>query len=270
MINKVHLGKWEDVMPKINDESVDLVLTSPPYNIKLGTSTKVNRKPYDTYDDNMTHDEYLIWMDKLFVECNRVLKTGGRMVINIGDSANGKIPLHAHFTVRALDLDLPPWHPYESFLMMSTIIWNKNQIGNRTAWGSWLSPSNPSFPTMHEFILVFAKGTYFHEGDKEKITMNRDQFIRNAQAMWSFLPETQLMQVYDHPAMFPEELPQRVIEMLTYEDDVVLDPFCGAGTTCVVAKRNRRNYIGIDISEKYVKGANKRLGRENPMFSYSY
>ena len=270
MINKIHLGKWEDIMPDIPDGSVDLVLTSPPYNIKLGTSKKVDRKPYDTYDDDMTNEEYLDWMEKLFIESNRVLKTGGRMVINIGDSANGKIPLHAYFTVSALTLNLPLQNSFEPFLMMSTIIWNKNQIANRTAWGSWLSPSSPSFPTMHEYILIFSKGMYLHEGDKNKITMNKDQFIRNAVAMWNFLPETQLMQKYDHPAMFPETLPQRVIEMLTYEDDVVLDPFCGAGTTCVVAKRNRRQYIGIEMSEKYVNASIKRLSQENPMFSYSY
>lgn len=266
MINTIQHGKWEDVMPNISDKSIDLVVTSPPYNVKLGTGKNpTNRKPYDTYDDDMTHDEYLTWMERLFVECNRVLKTGGRMCINIGSAENGKIPTHAFFTQRALELDLP-----EPFIMMTTIIWDKAQTSNRSAWGSWLSPSSPSFPTPFEYILIFAKGTLVHSGDKNKITINKDQFVRNSLAIWRFAGETQLMKKYDHSAMFPEELPQRLIEMLSYEDDVVLDPFSGAGTTCVVAKRNRRQYIGIEMSEKYVNESRKRLGQENPMFSYSY
>lgn len=614
MIDEIHLGPWEDVMPRIDSGSVDLIITSPPYNVNLGNN-KHKKDKYDTYDDNMPYEDYLIWICKLFVECNRVLKSGGRLCVNIGDGANGSVPTHADFTYEALNLfedcaqkDLDA-EGYEDFKMMTTIVWDKNQIGASTAWGcyddrtrvltqngfkyfkdvdihnekiatvnpktreleyhfasnkiekpyngkmlhfknktidlmvtpnhnmvykkkrdihgwhfrradecvvsescfpqrhnglsaedvnvfvlpkvemgkrakkvyvqsqknlnismdlwlkflgifftdgnvyfgersytvsiyqskpdyideikqcldmlpfdfkykssknewyccskqlasylskfknskdtilpsfidtlsqrqkrlfikwvfmgdgtirnnklqrmyamestyanqmarllieagysvsikirepspkkrtlngktirenkkgliiyvkssenyrvskrsvsevkyqgtvycltvpnhimiverngkisicgnSWQSPSQPSFPTQFEFILVFCKGTLKHEGDKNKITVDKDEFIRNSRALWTFPPETDMMKKYDHPAMFPEELPQRLIQQLSYADDVVLDPFSGAGTTCAVAKRTGRKYIGIEMSEKYHKTSKRRV-----------
>lgn len=263
-VNNVHLGKWEEVLPKIPDNSIDMIITSPPYNVNLGKN-KLKKDAYDEYEDNMPYTEYLDWMTKLFVQMNRVLKTGGRTCINIGDGANGSIPTHADFTYRMLNLmkfdflyDLND--NYEPFKMMTTIIWDKQQIGCSTSWGSWKSPSCPSFPTQFEFILVFAKGTTKHEGDKNKITVSKEDFIRNSRALWSFPPDTQMMKLYDHPATFPSELPRRLIDQLTYEGDIVLDPFSGSGTTCTVAKQMNRRYIGIEMTDKYY---NKSLERIN-------
>jgi DNA modification methylase len=104
------------------------------------------------------------------------------------------------------------------------------------------------------------KDSLRHEGDPSKITVTAKEFQTNANALWEFPPETQMMDKWDHPAVFPPELPHRLIQQLTYEDDIVLDPFSGSGTTCAVAKKNRRRYIGIEMSEKYYKTSLRRLG----------
>ena len=250
--NQIINDKWENVMPQIPDNSVDIIITSPPYNVGLG-SNRFKKDKYDSYDDNMPYEDYLNWMDKLFTECYRTLKVGGRICINIGDGSNGSVPTHADFTIRMRDK--------HKFIPMTTIVWDKKQIGASTAWGSYQSPSCPSFPTQFEFIIVMAKETTKHEGDKSKISIGAKEFQKNSRALWSFLPETRMMQEFGHPAMYPEELPHRLIQHLTYEDDIVLDPFSGAGTTCAVAKKLRRRYIGIEMSQKYYDVSLRRLGQ---------
>jgi len=256
LTNRIHLGQWETIMPIIPSNSVDIIITSPPYNVNLGKN-KLKKDSYDTYDDNMPYEDYLDWMDKLFTECYRVLKTGGRICINIGDGANGSVPTHSDFAVRMRDK--------AGFIPMTTIIWDKKQIGCSTAWGSYQSPSCPSFPTQFEFIIVMAKETTHHEGDKEKISAGGKEFQRNSRAPWSFPPETRMMALYDHPAMFPEELPKRLLQQLTYEGDIVLDTFSGAGTTCTVAKKLKRQYMGIEMSQKYYDKSLARLGKTPEM-----
>ena len=255
-VNRIINDTWENAIPNIPDNSVDIVITSPPYNVSLG-SNRFKKDAYDTYDDNMPYEDYLNWMDKLFSQCYRVLKPGGRICINIGDGANGSVPTHADFTVRMRDL--------HNFIPMTTIVWDKKQIGSSTAWGSYQSPSQPSFPTQFEFIIVMAKETKQHEGDKDKITVTGKQFQRNSRALWQFLPETRMMELYSHPAAYPEELPRRLLQQLTYRDDIVLDPFSGSGTTCTVAKQMKRNYIGIEMSEKYYNISLNRLGKTPEM-----
>ena len=258
LVNKIHLGKWESVMPTIPDNSVDIVITSPPYNVSLGAN-KHKKDKYDTYEDDMPYTEYLNWMDKLYTECYRVLKSGGRICINIGDGANGSVPTHCDFTVRMRDK--------HKFIPMTLITWDKKQIGASTAWGSYQSPSCPSFPTQFEFVIVMAKETTRHEGDKSKITVEGKEFQRNSRALWSFPPETRMMELYGHPACFPEELPRRLMQQLTYAEDIVLDPFSGAGTTSTVAKKLRRKFIGIEMSKKYYEASLKRLGETPDMIT---
>lgn len=265
--SKLVNAKWEDGMQTVPSKSVDLIVTSPPYNVNLGNN-KHKKDKYESYDDNMPYDDYLAWIKKLFTECNRVLKVGGRLCVNIGDGANGSVPTHADFTYmlmhlfdseqgkNLLDSFLSDYAPFQ---MMTTIVWNKNQIGSSTAWGSFKSPSQPSFPTQFEFIIVVGKGILKHEGDKDKISISKEDFITNSRALWTFPPETQMMKKYNHPAMFPEELPKRLIDHLTYEGDIVLDPFSGAGTTCAVAKKMKRHYIGFEMSKFYHDEAVERL-----------
>jgi len=255
LVNKIHLGKWEEVMLQIPDACVDIIITSPVYNVSLG-SNKFKKDKYDTCEDNMPYDDYLNWMDKLFAECYRVLKPGGRIALNIGDGANGSVCTHADFTVRMRDK--------AKFIPMTTIVWDKGQIGNSCGWGSYQNPVQPSFPTPFEFIIVMAKETVRHEGDKNKITVGGKEFQRNSRALWRFTPETRMKELYDHPAVFPIELPIRLLQQLTYEDDIVLDTFSGSGTTCAAAKKLRRQYIGVEMSKKYYEKSLIRL-REIPI-----
>jgi len=152
MVNQIHLGTWEDVMDRIPKDSVDIIITSPPYNVNLGKN-KFKKDKYDTYDDNMPYKNYLKWMDMLFAQSWKVLKSGGRICINIGDGANGQVTTHADFTIQMK----------RYFIPMTTIVWDKKQIGASTAWGSYQSPSQPSFPTQFEFVIVMAKDTLKHE-----------------------------------------------------------------------------------------------------------
>lgn len=266
IIDNIYCGKWENLLPIIPSGSIDLIVTSPPYNIELGNNRfRDKSKGYAEYDDNMPYPAYLEWIQNLFVECNRVLKTGGRLCVNIGDGANGSTPTHVDFTyrllnqIRFIDISVLNKFDFEPFKMMTTVVWNKSQIGSSTAWGSFQSPSCPSFPTPFEFIIIVAKGTTRHEGSKDKISISKEDFISNSRALWTFPPETQMMKLYDHPAMFPEELPRRLIDHLTYEDDIVLDPFSGVGTTCAVAKMMKRHYIGIEMTKKYYERSIERL-----------
>ena len=248
-INQVTCGDSVQLVKELADNSLDLVVTSPPYNVDLGNN-KYHKDPYDLYNDNKDHNDYLDWLQSLFGNIKEKLVTGGRVVINIGDGKNGSVSTHSdiiQFMVRELN-----------YILMTTIIWNKNQIGNRTAWGSYMSPSSPSFPTPFEYILVFAKDTKKKVGDKDKITVHKDDFIKNSLSMWNFAPETRQKKM-GLSAMFPVELPKRLIEMLSYKDDVVLDIFSGMGTTCLTAKCLERQYIGFEMSVEYCKKSRTRV-----------
>ena len=248
-INQVTCGDSLQLVKELDDNSVDLVITSPPYNVDLGNN-KYHKDPYDLYNDNKDHNDYIDWLQSLFGDIKEKLVTGGRVCINIGDGKNGSVSTHSdiiQFMVRELN-----------YILMTTIIWNKNQTGNRTAWGSYMSPSSPSFPCPYEFVLVFAKDKKKKVGDKENITVTRDEFIKNSWAIWSFAPETRQRKM-GHRAMFPLELPRRCIQMLSYRGDTVLDPFNGLGSTCVAAKELGRNYIGFDMSEKYCEISKVRI-----------
>ena len=123
LINQIHLGKWEEVMPQIPDNSVDIVITSPPYNVDLGNNKFRDKdKGYDEYKDNKPYNEYLEWMNQCFKECYRILKRGGRVAFNIGDGCNGHETQHADFTVNMKKI---------GFIPITTIVWNKSQVGNR-------------------------------------------------------------------------------------------------------------------------------------------
>jgi DNA modification methylase len=250
-VNRIFNDKWENILPQIPDNSVDMIITSPPYCVSLGHNKfRDKSKGYDVFEDNMPYEEYLDWMEKLFKECFRIFKSGGRLCVNIGDRKQSKDVTHVDFIVRMRKI---------GFLMLVPIVWHKRQIGDRFAWGSYKSPAEPCFPTPFEYIIVMCKDSLRHEGDPNKITVTAKEFQTNANALWEFLPETNMIKKWGHPAVFPEELPHRLMQQLTYEDDIVLDPFSGVGTTCAVAKKLRRRYIGIEMSKKYYDVSIRRL-----------
>lgn len=253
--NKIYNMDCVEGMEKLDDNSVDLVCCSPPYNIKKQTE-KINKKLYDHYDDNMEHMAYIGWLKTVFEVAYRKLKVGGRVCINIGDGSNGKIPTHTditHFMVREL-----------GYRMMTTLIWDKDQISNRTSWGSWKSASSPAFPTMFEYILVFAKETLKIQ-EKGISDVTRDEFIEFSLATWKFTPETRQKKIGVLQAMFPRELPYRCIKMFSFKEyldgtkPLIVDPFSGLGTTAWVAQAQGRDFIGFELSPLYCELTEKRL-----------
>jgi site-specific DNA-methyltransferase (adenine-specific) len=245
---QILLGDCMNVLHTIPSNSIHLVITSPPYNVNLGHN-KYNKTPYNTYNDSKDHFEYINWLKDIFQIIKEKLVDGGRVCINIGDGKNGAVPTHSdiiQFMLRDLGYEL-----------ISTIIWNKNQASPRTAWGSWLSPSQPSYPCPFEYILIFSKGSRClqHTGISD---LTKEEFINNAYALWTFAPERDLKSI-GHPAVFPIELPTRLIKMNTYIGDTVLDPFMGSGTTGVACINTNRNFIGIEMDVEYHQIAKARL-----------
>lgn len=242
----LYLADSSRIITKLPNEYINFVITSPPYNVDLGNN-KYKKDGYSLYNDNKEHSEYIQWLADIFLSLYPKLKYGGRVAINIGDGKNGKIPTHSDIIQQLKSLYLP----------FATIIWNKSQVGNRTAWGSFKSPSSPSFPTPFEYILLFAKDSYKLSW-KGVTDLSREEFIKWSLSLWNFAPESK-MRMYGHPAMFPEELPKRLIKLNSYIGDMVLDPFAGAGTTLVIAEKLNRRWIGIEIDENYCEIAKNRL-----------
>jgi len=230
-------------MSQMEKDSVDLCISSPPYN--LG-----NKKvKYETYDDNKDFYEYIDFLRIRYISLFDIMKPDGRVIINLGDQENGKKPMH--FFIMEMMLTIG-YHPYV------TIIWDKQQTRSRTAWGSFMKASCPSFPHTHEYIMVFYK-TNIKKENKGISTIEKQDFIDWSIPIWKFPPETNMKKKWDHEAVFPEELPRRCIQLFSYQDDLVLDIFSGVGTTCAVAKKLGRQYIGFEINQKDVTKSNERL-----------
>ena len=234
--------KSSESMDEIPDNSVHLMITSPPYNVGK------------EYDSDLTLDEYLDLLTRVFGQTYRKLVTGGRACINIANIGRKPyIPLHAMVIEIMLDL---------GYLMRGEVIWDKSaSAGGSCAWGSWMSASNPVLRDFHEYILIFSKESYSKDKKQEKRdTIEHDEFIQWTKSIWTF-PAVNAKKI-GHPAPFPVELPHRLIKLYSYEGDVVLDPFVGSGTTCLAAIQNNRKYIGYDIKKEYVELAEKRISNQ--------
>jgi DNA modification methylase len=227
----------------IPDESIDLIITSPPYNFGHAYA----QDPHDdTYEWNCYFEQLLI----VWRECERVLKTGGRIAVNIQPLFSDYVPTHHVISHQLASLGL---------LWKAEFLWEKNNYNAKyTAWGSWKSPSMPYIKYTWEFIEVFDKVTRKKRGRREDIDITADEFKEWVLGKWSFPPEIR-MKDYNHPAMFPEELPRRLMKLFSYKNDIVLDPFNGAGTTTLVAWKQHRRFIGIDVSQQYCDMALQRL-----------
>jgi site-specific DNA-methyltransferase (adenine-specific) len=225
-------------MSQLPDNSAHLMVTSPPYNVRK------------TYDEDLTLDEYLDLLRAVFSETYRVLVPGGRACINVANLGRKPyIPLSSFINQIMLE---------EGFLMRGEIIWDKgSSAGASTAWGSWLSPSNPTIRDVHEYILVFSKGRFRREGLGRSTTIMRDDFLELTKSVWRF--PTDSARRIGHPAPFPVELPRRLIELYTYKKDIVLDPFIGSGSTAIAALCSGRHYVGYEICQDYVELARNRI-----------
>lgn len=226
-------------MAALPDRCVHLMVTSPPYNVGKD------------YDEDLTLDEYLAFLKRVWSEATRVLVPGGRMCINIANLGRKPyIPLHLHIARQVLDLGLQ---------MRGEIIWDKGaSAAASTAWGSWRSPANPTLRDVHEYILVFSKGSFRRPPlPGQQSTIGRDEFLAYTKSVWSF-PAASARKL-GHPAPFPVELPYRLIQLYTYSGEVALDPFMGSGSTALAARKAGRRFVGYEIDAAYMRLAEERI-----------
>jgi len=240
-INRIFC-KSSESMDELPDCCLHLMVTSPPYNVGKD------------YDDNLSLDEYFEFLGKVFRETYRVLVPGGRVAVNMANIGRKPyISLNSEIIRIMQDI---------GFMMRGEIIWDKGaSAGSSCAWGSWKSASNPVLRDTHEYIMVFAKDAFSRKNpDKRHNTITRDEFLEFTRSVWRF--PTESAKKVKHPAPFPVELPRRIIQLYTFEGDIVLDPFMGVGTTAIAAIISRRKYIGYDISDEYCNLAQERIKSE--------
>jgi modification methylase len=235
----ITLAKSSESMLELPDMSVHLMVTSPPYNVGK------------EYDRNITLAEYLAFLGRVWQEVHRVLVPGGRACINIANLGRKPyIPLHSYIVQDMAQL---------GFLMRGEVIWNKaSSASPSTAWGSWRSPANPTLRDVHEYILIFSKAGFSRKNpDRRPATLSRDEFLEFTKSVWTF-PAVSARSV-GHPAPFPVELPYRLMQLYTFEHEVVLDPFMGSGQTAIAAVKSNRHFIGYETDPAYVQLAEKRI-----------
>ncbi len=227
----------------VKNETVTLIVTSPPYNCG------------QEYDLDLTLTEYLDYLNEAWRECLRILRPGGRLCINVpGIGRSPYMPLHAYLTWEILNIR----YKNSKFLMRGEIIWDKGQsVGTSTAWGSWCSATNPTLRDVHEYIMVFNKECFNIPKNGNDSDLISEEFTEYTKSIWRF--PTENAKRIGHPAPFPEELAKRLIKLYSFPGDLILDPFCGSGTTCIAAERLKREWLGFDISEDYIKLAQTRF-----------
>ena len=242
LLNTIIASSCEN-MKDIPNNSLHLMITSPPYNVSK------------EYDNDLSLNEYLSLLKNCFTETYRVLVDGGRACINIANIGRKPyIPLSDYVSKIMIEI---------GFNMRGEIIWNKSAgAGISTAWGSFQSASNPILRDVHEYILIFSKGNYKRERDKNEKEFRHDnitkeEFIEWTKSVWTM--NTESAKRIGHPAPFPEELPNRLIKLFSFTNDIVIDPFMGSGTTAIAAIKNNRNFVGYEINEEYINLANNRI-----------
>lgn len=228
----------------IQNNSIDIVVTSPPYNVDIH---------YNSYNDLLDYNKYLEFTNKWLEKTYGLLKEDGRVCLNIPLDKNkgGQQSVCADITTIAKDI---------GFKYHSTIIWNEGNISRRTAWGSWLSASAPYVIAPVEVILVLYKNSWKKADKNGKSDITKKEFIEWTNGVWCFCGESKKR--IGHPAPFPLELPRRCIKLFSFIKDTVLDPFMGSGTTLIAAHTLHRKAIGIEIDKDYCKLAERRIHRE--------
>jgi site-specific DNA-methyltransferase (adenine-specific) len=230
----------ESVAPR----SVDLIVTSPPYNVDI---------PYASHDDRLAYRDYLEFSRRWLARCYRWLKRDGRLCLNIPLDKNkgGQQSVGADLTTIAKRI---------GYRYHATIVWNEGNISRRTAWGSWMSASAPYVIAPVELIVVLYKKEWKKSRAGALSDVSRREFMEWTNGLWSFNGERKTR--IGHPAPFPVELPMRCIRLFSFVGDTVLDQFLGSGTTLVAARRCSRPAIGIEIDTGYCRAARDRLVRE--------
>ena len=237
-LNKIFC-KTSEVMSEIPDNSVHLMVTSPPYNVGK------------EYDENLSLNEYREFLKRVFEETYRVLVPGGRACINIANLGRKPyIPLHSYIIEDMLNI---------GYLMRGEIIWDKGTSASpSTAWGTYLKANNPVLRDIHEYILIFCKETFTRlNPQKRNSTIKKEEFLEYTKSIWRF-PAERASKI-GHPAPFPVELPYRLSQLYTFEEEIILDPFVGSGSSCLAALKTNRKYIGYEIDQTYCALAEQRI-----------
>lgn len=256
-IDRVIVGDARS-MDAVPDASVALVVTSPPY-----FAGKQYEESLGTNGVPATYLEYLELLRDVFAECARTLEPGGRIVVNVANL--GRRPF------RSLSADVAGiLHDDLRLLLRGEIVWMKQRgSAGSCAWGSFQKASNPVLRDLTERVIIASKGRFDRavplperrrRGLPHESTMTREDFMENTLDVWEIPPESATR--IGHPAPFPLELPERLIQLYTYRDDLVLDPFIGVGTTAVAALRQHRHFVGYDVDPTYVELAQARLEKE--------
>jgi modification methylase len=237
-INSVFQASSER-MAELPDNSVGLMVTSPPYNVGKD------------YDLDLSFDEYIEFLGRVLEETYRVLVPGGRVAFNVANLGRKPyIPLNAHIAFLASRI---------GFLMRGEIIWVKGKgASGSCAWGSWMSAGNPTLRDLHEYVMVFSKQG-FNKTFKGRSTISRDEFMAATTSVWHIPPES--ARKVGHPAPFPVPLVERLINLYTFEGEVVLDPFMGSGSTAVAAVNCGRRFVGYETDPSYIAICMERLSR---------
>jgi site-specific DNA-methyltransferase (adenine-specific) len=234
----------------IDENSIDLIVTSPPYNVDI---------KYNSHNDCMSYDDYLEFTYEWLKKCFNFLKDDGRMCLNIPLDKNkgGQQSVCADVTVIAKKI---------GYKYHSTIIWNEQNISRRTAWGSWLSATAPYVIAPVEVILVLYKKEWKKKSGSNISDITKKEFIEWTNGVWTFCGESKKR--IGHPAPFPVELPRRCIKLFSFINDTILDPFMGSGSTLIACLQTSRFGIGIDIDKKYCELAKNRLIIEGKIEQY--
>ena len=235
------LCKSSESMNELPNASIHLTVTSPPYNVGKH------------YDEDLDIDEYRSFIKQVMSEVYRVLVPGGRICLNLANLGRKPyIPLESYITEDMISL---------GFLMRGQIIWDKaSSAGGSTAWGSWTSAANPTLRDIHEYILIFSKETFSRPKPPGRhSTITKEDFLECTKSIWRFPSES--AKRIGHPAPFPVELARRCIELYTYHDEIVLDPFMGSGSTALAAVRCERRFVGYEIDNGYINISEQRLNQ---------
>lgn len=279
-------------LKKIPDGTVTLITTSPPYNVDIpyghqkckncgkqdvpadlkecDLCASPHVEPFRNHNDEQPYLDYIKWLADVFKECYRVLRKGGRLIVNIDAMTNRQDDKGEEY-IRDIRTDLANVLRPLCFKFFAEHVWYKSAKdpsfnggqfnGKKTAWGSYQSCSFPAVRRNHEYILVYSKEQFKLEkdaksGDSDITAKEFQTFIAST---WSMNAETR--NIGNHPVPFPEELPYRCIKLYSYPNDVILDIFNGTGTTTAVAVKTKRRYIGIDMDKNYCEYAENRIAK---------
>ena len=262
LLNKMHFGNSENFLKKIDDNSVKLIITSPPY-WEAVTYEKTNKYTSGGYEN------YLESLNNIWIECERILEPNGKLAINspimpIPQSVIKQDTRHVKSINNDIERNILNLTKLNLF---SLYIWQKQT--SKLMFGSYPYPGNLLENNTIEFINVFVKpgkSKKYNKKTKDANLIKKEEWLDLTQQVWFMVPDD-VSRKKGHPAPFPEKLPARLIKMFSFgeagkfEGDIVVDPFCGIGTTCVVAKKLGRQFIGIDIVKKYVDFSKSRIQR---------